>query len=448
MHLRRSEFNKENDMTDAQQTEQVKYQVLCVDDEQNILRAIKRALFSLDVDLTLADSGEKALAVMKEKPIHVVISDMKMPGMTGAELLEQVAAHYPDTFRVVLTGFADIDATIKAVNQGRIHRYLQKPWDNQELINTIEEGLERIKLKDENARLQKLTKLQNAKLKEVNNSLEQVVQKRTKQIKAALRRIEQRNGALEQVLFNVISINPDIDGKFAIEVSELATKLANLLECSKEETNVIRYACLIGELGLLGLKPEHYRPAFNKLSYQQQKNYLSQTKLAKTILAPAEHLREVSDILEYQFEYYNGAGLYKLVATQIPIGARILAVARDYWRMVSGRITGQPMTPIEARVELKKHRNTRYDGNVLDILLNTKDIDKPSYIENRLSTEELKPGMVLSKNLYNESHILLLPEGHVFTDATIAKLAQYEREHNRFFDIAVERNGMEDATIG
>ena len=435
-------------MTDAQQTEQVKYQVLCVDDEQNILRAIKRALFSLDVDLTLVDSGEKALAVMKEKTIHVVISDMKMPGMTGAELLEQVAAHYPDTFRVVLTGFADIDATIKAVNQGRIHRYLQKPWDNQELINTIEEGLERIKLKDENARLQKLTKLQNAKLKEVNNSLEQVVQKRTKQIKAALRRIEQRNGALEQVLFNVISINPDIDGKFAIEVSELATKLANLLECSKEETNVIRYACLIGEFGLLGLKPEHYRPAFNKLSYQQQKNYLSQTKLAKTILAPAEHLREVSDILEYQFEYYNGAGLYKLVATQIPIGARILAVARDYWRMVSGRITGQPMTPIEARVELKKHRNTRYDGNVLDILLNTKDIDKPSYIENRLSTEELKPGMVLSKNLYNESHILLLPEGHVFTDATIAKLAQYEREHNRFFDIAVERNGMEDATIG
>ena len=435
-------------MTDAQQTEQVKYQVLCVDDEQNILRAIKRALFSLDVDLTLADSGEKALAVMKEKPIHVVISDMKMPGMTGAELLEQVAAHYPDTFRVVLTGFADIDATIKAVNQGRIHRYLQKPWDNQELINTIEEGLERIKLKDENARLQKLTKLQNAKLKEVNNSLEQVVQKRTKQIKAALRRIEQRNAALEQVLFNVISINPDIDGKFAIEVSELATKLANLLECSKEETNIIRYACLIGEFGLLGLKPEHYRPAFNKLSYQQQKNYLSQTKLAKTILAPAEHLREVSDILEYQFEYYNGAGLYKLVATQIPIGARILAVARDYWRMVSGRITGQPMTPIEARVELKKHRNTRYDGNVLDILLNTKDIDKPSYIENRLSTEELKPGMVLSKNLYNESHILLLPEGHVFTDATIAKLAQYEREHNRFFDIAVERNGMEDATIG
>ena len=435
-------------MTDAQQTEQVKYQVLCVDDEQNILRAIKRALFSLDVDLTLVDSGEKALAVMKEKPIHVVISDMKMPGMTGAELLEQVAAHYPDTFRVVLTGFADIDATIKAVNQGRIHRYLQKPWDNQELINTIEEGLERIKLKDENARLQKLTKLQNAKLKEVNNSLELVVQKRTKQIKAALRRIEQRNAALEQVLFNVISINPDIDGKFAIEVSELATKLANLLECSKEETNIIRYACLIGELGLLGLKPEHYRPAFNKLSYQQQKNYLSQTKLAKTILAPAEHLREVSDILEYQFEYYNGAGLYKLVATQIPIGARILAVARDYWRMVSGRITGQPMTPIEARVELKKHRNTRYDGNVLDILLNTKDIDKPSYIENRLSTEELKPGMVLSKNLYNESHILLLPEGHVFTDATIAKLAQYEREHNRFFDIAVERNGMEDATIG
>ena len=226
-----------------------RYSVLCVDDEQNILRSIKRALFSLKIDLTLAESGEEALAIMEQKTIHVVISDMKMPHMTGAELLEKVAAKYPDTFRVVLTGFADIDATIKAVNQGRIHRYLQKPWDNQELINTIEEGLERVRLKDENARLQKLTRLQNAKLKEVNNDLEKTVLKRTRQIKAALNRIETRNRALEQVLFNVISINPDIDGKFAIEVSELTKKLAAKLGCSPDERKLYSYASLIGELG-------------------------------------------------------------------------------------------------------------------------------------------------------------------------------------------------------
>ncbi|GGF69497.1 response regulator [Alteromonas lipolytica] len=431
-------------MVNTEQSESPKYTVLCVDDEQNILRSIKRALFSLKIELVLADSGEQALEILAKKPVHVIISDMKMPQMTGAELLEKVAEKYPDTFRVVLTGFADIDATIKAVNQGRIHRYLQKPWDNQELICTIEEGLERVKLKDENARLQKLTRLQNAKLKEINNDLEQTVQKRTRQIKAALSRIEMRNRALEQVLFNVISINPDIDGKFAIEVSELTKKLARKSGCSAEDIKLFGYASLIGELGLLGLQPENFRPPFAKLTYQQQKDYLSQTQLAKTILAPADHLQPISEIIELQFEHYNGSGLNKKVAKEIPLGARIHAVARDYWRLVSGRLSAQRLEPKEAKAELKKHRNTRYDGEILDILLSDPNIDKPSYIENHLNSGQLKAGMVLSNNLYNENHILLLPSGHVFTEHTIAKLKQYENEHQRKFDIAIENENTEE----
>ena len=213
-------------MTEPTTEQATTYTVLFVDDEPNILRAIKRALFTMDITLLLADSGAKALDLMSKHDVHVVISDMKMPQMSGAELLEQVAINYPETFRVVLTGYADIESTIKAVNQGKIHRYLQKPWDNQELIAVVEEGLERVKLKAENLRLQKLTRLQNKKLRDVNASLEQVVQKRTRQIKAALNKIEKHNLAMEQVLFNVISINPDINGKFAIEVSELASKLS------------------------------------------------------------------------------------------------------------------------------------------------------------------------------------------------------------------------------
>ena len=133
--------------------EEKKYTILFVDDEPNILRALKRALFKMNINMLLADSGKKALEILEGNTVHVVVSDMKMPHMSGAELLEQVAKLYPDTFRVVLTGFADIDSTIKAVNQGKIHRYLQKPWDNQELMNTLEEGLERVKLKDVIARL-------------------------------------------------------------------------------------------------------------------------------------------------------------------------------------------------------------------------------------------------------------------------------------------------------
>ena len=422
------------------------YTVLFVDDEPNILRAIKRALFTMDITLLLADSGAKALELMSNHEVHVVISDMKMPQMSGAELLEQVAINYPDTFRVVLTGYADIESTIKAVNQGKIHRYLQKPWDNQELISVVEEGLERVKLKAENTRLQKLTRLQNRKLRDVNASLEQVVQKRTRQIKAALHKIEKHNIAMEQVLFNVISINPNINGKFAIEVSELASKLARIARLEKDEIKQVRYAGLICELGLLGLETEDFKAPFSKLKYQQQQNYLSQTKQAALILAPAHELHQVSDIIEFQFEHYNGSGLYNKVAKEIPAGARILAIARDYWRLVTGRMSGVEMSPRDAKLEMKKHRNTRYDGEFLDLLLEAEDVTTSKLLSTSLKATQLKPGMVLAQNLYNDSHILILPEGHVFSDATIQKLVHFEEERGKAFSIQIEPEEL-SATI-
>lgn len=423
--------------TEEKQAER-KYTVLFVDDEPNILRALKRALFKFNINMLLAESGQKALELLSENTVHVVVSDMKMPHMSGAELLEQVARLYPHTFRVVLTGFADIDSTIKAVNQGKIHRYLQKPWDNQELLNTLEEGLERVKLKDENERLQKLTRLQNKKLKDINSTLEQTVVKRTKQIKFALNRIQKQNQAIEQVLFNVISINPDIDGKFAIEISELAALLAQRAQLPEEEVRLIRYASLICELGCLGLTSADFTPPFSKLNYEQQKKFLSQTKQAVTILAPAEHMKPISDIIEFQFEHWNGSGLYNKVAKEIPNGARILAISRDYWRLVTGRLQEKNLSPNEAKQELKKHRNTRYDATYLDILLDAQDIGMPKHMDNSFGASELAPGMVLAANLYNDSHILILPEGHVFTEATIAKLMQFEDDHNRQFEITIK----------
>ena len=97
-------------MTEPSAENKVTYTVLFVDDEPNILRAIKRALFTMDITLLLAESGAKALELLEKNEVHVVISDMKMPQMSGAELLEQVAINYPETFRVVLTGYADIES--------------------------------------------------------------------------------------------------------------------------------------------------------------------------------------------------------------------------------------------------------------------------------------------------------------------------------------------------
>lgn len=129
--------------------------VLCVDDELDIIYAMKRLLRKQNYNLLFASSGAKALEIMQHNVVHLIISDMRMPAMSGAELLEKVATSYPHSYRILLTGYSDIESTVIAINKGEIHRYIQKPWDNEELISSIDGGLEKVRLKNESIHLKK-----------------------------------------------------------------------------------------------------------------------------------------------------------------------------------------------------------------------------------------------------------------------------------------------------
>ncbi|MGK0306690.1 MAG: response regulator RpfG family c-di-GMP phosphodiesterase [Gammaproteobacteria bacterium] len=133
-------------MNDANAITKPLMTVLCVDDELDIIHAMKRLLRKQNYNLLFASSGEKALEVMRQNNVDLIISDMRMPAMSGAELLEKVATSYPNSYRILLTGYADKESTVSATNKGKILKYIQKPWDNDELISSIEEGLEKVKL--------------------------------------------------------------------------------------------------------------------------------------------------------------------------------------------------------------------------------------------------------------------------------------------------------------
>ncbi|GAA6186182.1 response regulator [Aliiglaciecola sp. NS0011-25] len=417
--------------------------VLCVDDEVNILKSMKRLLHRQNYQLLLAESGAQALEIMQQNKIDLVISDMKMPGMSGAQLLEKVAITEPDCHRILLTGYSDMESTIDAVNKGKIHRYLQKPWNNEEVIQTIEEGLEKVRLKHENSHLQKLVKKQNSLLKKLNQNLEDKVKLRTKQIHVAMQRIEHNNSATQKVLYNLISINPNLNGGFANSVSLLAKRIAEKLSLPKQQINTISYAALLCEIGLLGLDTALYSKPFKELNYNQQQEYLEQIKVAQLVLAPATHLQDVADIITCQFETLNGSGPKKLVDAQIPLGAKILAVARDYWRYKMGRINPVKLDDTTFPIEMTKLKGTHYDPQILDILLDNEDIVSDEFVENVITTQELEPGMTLKYNILNDKHILVLPEGHVFNQATILKLTQFEKSQAKPISLIVEDDRVE-----
>ncbi|MGB3619511.1 MAG: response regulator, partial [Catalinimonas sp.] len=107
------------------------FTILYVDDEEQNLISFK-ATFRRQYNVLTAVSGEEGLAVMRRRHVHLILTDQRMPGMTGVQFLERILPEYPDTIRMVLTGFSDIEAIIDAINNGGVFRYITKPWDERE----------------------------------------------------------------------------------------------------------------------------------------------------------------------------------------------------------------------------------------------------------------------------------------------------------------------------
>ena len=135
--------------------------VLYVDDEINNLNSFK-AGFRRDFEIYTASSAKEGRKILDNHEIGVIITDQRMPGMTGIEFLESILPVYPDTIRILLTGFSDINAVMDAINRGQVYKYLVKPWQNDELKMYIENALEIYHLRKENKEL--VRKLQKANI--------------------------------------------------------------------------------------------------------------------------------------------------------------------------------------------------------------------------------------------------------------------------------------------
>ena len=128
--------------------------LLCVDDERNVLRALERIFMDDDYEILTASSGEEGLSHFDNNPdISVVISDYRMPGMNGVEFLSQVCKKYPDTVRIVLSGYADTASVVSAINEGQIYKFVSKPWSDEELRQTVAKAVESFSLHRQNQRL-------------------------------------------------------------------------------------------------------------------------------------------------------------------------------------------------------------------------------------------------------------------------------------------------------
>lgn len=219
-----------------------KPEILCVDDENDNLEALER-LFRKKYTVLKATSAEKAFEILDQRPqIAVVISDQRMPVITGVEFLEKSILSHPDTTRLLLTGYTDIASVISAVNKGQIYRYLTKPWDPQDLLLTVDQACEKYQLKTE--------------LREKNLRLEKALEELTSLDKAKNQFMILINHELKTPLTTILSFASLLR---ETELSE-EQRLFNdrIIRSSEKLKNIVEDVLLIvkGEVGLIAVKKE------------------------------------------------------------------------------------------------------------------------------------------------------------------------------------------------
>lgn len=178
--------------------------VLFVDDEINILNAIKRLLRKEDYTVITANSGAEGLELLKENKVHLVVSDQRMPGMEGTDFLQKVKEGYPDIVRVILSGYADVAVIVDSINKGEIYRFLGKPWNDEELKASLRQCIEHYMILQQNSELIEQTRIQNEKLKTLNENLEEMVAERTKVLALS-------QDILEKLPVGVVGISTDFE---------------------------------------------------------------------------------------------------------------------------------------------------------------------------------------------------------------------------------------------
>lgn len=428
--------------------------LLCVDDEPNILSSLRRLFRAKGYRVLVAESGDAGLQVLATEAVDMVISDMRMPEMDGAHFLELVRIRWPDTIRILLTGYADVSSIIDAINRGEIYRYITKPWDDNAMLLLVRDALERKALENEKLRLEALTQRQNDELKALNASLEEKVRERTADLKTANDSLLGANEKLKASFLTSIKVFTSLmemrGGHLAghsRRVADLARKVAVKMELEGKVIQEIFIAGLMIDIGKIGFSDEMLTMPVGAMVGETLAAYRKFPMRGEQLLTPLEDLRGAAAILRSQLERFDGAGFPDgLCGDEIPMGARILALVSDYDSLQIGTLVQRRFLPAEAKVSVTHSSGKRYDRAVVSAFNLVLDEDAAGAVTDEavVTTLKLMPGMVLSQDLIGHDGVMLLSADHVLDERLILLIQAFERKGETRFKVSIRVDRTEE----
>jgi len=392
------------------------------------------------------------LEVLASEPVDLVISDMRMPEMDGVMFLEQVRQRWPDTMRLLLTGYADITSIMGAINRGEIYRYIAKPWDDNDIILIVRSALQQRAMEQEQRRLQALIKAQNEELKVLNASLEAKVAERTADLKQSNGALQVANEQLKnnfitsiKIFTSLIELRASHLAGHSRRVADLARRLAQKLALGNKAAQEVFVAGLLHEIGKVGFDDDMLNTPVVMLNTAQLQEFRKHPSRAAQLLFPLPELKGAAETIASQLERFDGEGYPEgLIGKNIPVGARILQVASDYDSLQIGTLTQRKLVPAKALETIMEGRGKRYDPEVANALAylmgeaeQSAGLTRPA-VDAPRKVRDLLPGMVLSRDLLTPSGLLMLTAGHVLDDAVISKIMDFEKSMGLNLMVEVE----------
>jgi response regulator RpfG family c-di-GMP phosphodiesterase len=361
--------------------------VLCVDDEPRVLAGLSRTLRAWYDVVTAECAADAVKLLVEEGPFAVVISDMRMPKADGATFLAAAREVAPDTTRILLTGQADLDAAIRAINRGRIFRFLEKPCPPDVLHDAVQTGVDQYELVTaQRVLLQQTLRGSVAMLTDVLAMVDPVAFGRGQRI---------------QRIVATLCEGLDVPDRWPIDVASMLSQLGTVILPTETAAKLAEGAPLDdGERAMVD-RSRH---------------------VPLELLGNIPRLDPVREILKYCEKRFDGSGppAGRLVGRDIPLGARLLKLAADYDALFApGRKGAEILDELRSRTGW-------YDPTLFEALVAAR-LDAEQAEIRSVSLPELSPGMTLVDDVATTDGLLIVPRGHVITPHLVQRIRNFSR---------------------
>jgi cyclic di-GMP phosphodiesterase len=327
--------------------------ILVVDDEDAIRNALARFLVKRGYDARVATNGEEALTRLKEGGISLVLLDVRMPGMSGLDVVPEALHLNPDVAIVMLSAVTDATSAAICMQRGAMD-YLTKPIELTDLAGAIERALRR-----------RDTMLQE---RQISSWLKEELEHRARELERQQKKLEQLSVATLEALINALEAKDRYLSGHSARVAAFAATIAQQFGLSDDEIEQVRMAGRLHDLGKIGVREE----VLNKqgpLTAEEFDHVKEHVVIGSQILAPLVHLGPIVEFVRGHHEHYDGSGYPdRLKADEIPLGARIICAAEIYDALTTARPYQPTMTPEHAVERMRRLAGSVIDPGVMDAI--------------------------------------------------------------------------------